>query len=448
MAQAQAPPAVEPTTVNVEVTPRQLAMIQHPATVLWIGTGTKTGKTTALALWLAEGILEGEPVAWCGSNSTKTREAYELTKRVLGYAHQVGEVTWNDTSARIESRRGGLFVPFTGENPDAIYGGSPGAYKRFVIDEASRQDEDSFVAALTTITPVKGQIRCAFNLDKGGKNWAIRNLLRVQAMSEDERNKQAEDFMIFPTGDAPFVDPGFIELMRKKMPAGMFDALFLAKIPEADVSLFRNLDRVFRDRPTTGPLANHSYVQAVDLARKQDWTVALVGDVTTGQLVDLRRFHEISWSLQYEKIRAQYKEWKCSASLVDQTGLGDVVVPELEARGMRVEGVVIVPGSKSDRTRRALIEGLVVACDNMDISAPEVSTGEGWRVLRAELDSFEFVLDERGNVTYEVPSNMNDDTVIAAALFVKALKDGSLGPVRFEPGPALAVTLDSLRGFG
>jgi len=412
------------TRVQVNVTPRQLEMIQHPAEVLWIGTGTKTGKTVGLELWLADGILLGEPTCWIGPWSRKTRLAYEAISKMLAYAEAKGDIETNDTSMRIKGRLGGGLECFTGDNPDGIYGEG---FKRIVLDEATRQSELSFVAATTLASAVEGKIRVAFNLEKGAKNWAIRNLLRVKALSPEERTEQREDYMLFPTGDAPFVDPAYIARAKAKMPLALFQALFEAKIPESDIALFRNLDRVFSATTPAGPVFGHAYGQGVDLARKQDYTVSFIGDLGTGQLVDYQRFHEISWPLQYERVVSQYKRWGARHAWVDATGLGDVVVPELERRGMMVTPVVI--GSR--QSRRALIEPLVVACDNLEITAPPE-----WTTFRAELDAMEYELDDDGSVTYQSSGN-HDDTVIAAALFVRGLKGGAFGPLIHAPGPSL-----------
>lgn len=394
--------------IAVEVKPRQADLIRNPATVLWLGAGTKTGKTIGLALWVAQGILNGEPTAWCGPWAAKTRRAYEQVKKILEYAIQIGDVNENDTTMRLTSRSGGSFTGFTGDNADAIFGD---AFKRFVIDEASRQKELSFTAALTTVSATAGQVKIGFNLDHGAKNWAIKNLLRVKAMNPAERLAAGEDLMTFPTIDEGFVKPEFIELMRSKMPQVMFDALYNAIIPESDIALFRNLDDLFVLEPLPGPRDGGIYVMGVDLARKRDWTVLDVVDVLTGDHVATDRFHEISWTLQYERAAALYRKWRCSRALVDQTGLGDPVVEELRKRKMVVDGFIFTRAS-----RGSLIEGLVVACDNRATRWGRT----GWETLRQEMESFEYVLDDHGNVTYGAPEHLHDDTVMAAALAVRA----------------------------
>lgn len=419
---AQAPPPVV-REVEVAISDKQRRMIQSEAMIQWIGAGTKTGKTIAGALWIAEGVLLGEPCAWCGPWSMRNRDAYERAIRPsLEYAARMGVVRFNDSTMRVTAASGGYLEQFTGENPEAIYGSS---FKRFFIDEASRQTQATLTAALTTIAVLQGRIKVAFNLEHGVGNWAIRNLQRVKKMTADERLREREDFMIFPTGGEGFVTTAYIESMRKKMPGPLFDALFNAIIPESDSRLFHNLDDIFAGPGVRAPDNSHTYIMGVDLARKRNWTVATVLDVADSRLVAATRFNTIDWPLQYEKLATFAKTWNVVRTWVDQSGLGDPVLSELERRGMAVEGVVFTP-----RIRRDLVEGLVVACDGKEFMA---SAEEQFSHHKQELEAFEFSMDkDDGKVTYSVPEHDDDDAAFSTALVWYGKKRGNFGAPRIE----------------
>lgn len=423
--------------IQVEVRQRQLAMIRNPARILYIGAGTKTGKTVALLLWIAEGILQGQATAWCGYIMPKSRRAYEALKAYLAYAEAVGAVTFNDTRMRIESTAGGSFTAFTGENPDAIYAEG---YHRFVIDEASRQPQAVMTAAITTVSATRGKIRLAFNLDHGAKNWAIKSLLRVKAMTAEEREAAGADYMMFPTDEQSFVSAEDVALLRRNMPEAMARALFDAVIPEDEASLFHNLDEIFSGPGVRVADPSHTYIMGVDLARKQNWTVATVMDVTVRRLTAAIRFNQISWTLQYQKLVEFYQLWRCSRAWVDQSGLGDPVVNELEQRGMAVEGVIF-----TGPTRKALVEGLVVACDGPTIHA---SGDPEFAAHKAEMEAFEIVLGAQGQITYAVPSGMHDDAAFSAALAIHGSKQGNYGPPRLERPAAVARPISPRRIVG
>ncbi|MDQ6891527.1 MAG: hypothetical protein M3167_02475 [Acidobacteriota bacterium] len=383
---------------------------------------TKSGKTAALALWIADGLLRGEAVAWIGPWSAKTRSGYDRVKEFIAPAIAAGVVRVNDSTMRMRSNNGGSFEPFTGDNAEAIFGDS---FRRIALDEASRQGAGSLTAAWTTISATEGRVRIAFNVERGRRNWAVAGLLRVQAMSAEERAAQSEDFVIFGAADG-FVPPEVVDAMRRQMPAPLFEALYRGVIPEADSALFRNLDQVFTGRELAAPEPGRGYVAGIDLARKQDWTVIAIADSDSGAIVAADRFQILDWSLQVERCAALYRRFECSRAVVDASGIGDVVVGELERAGLTVEPFIFTKPS-----RKQLLERLVVACEGARVSIP---ASEGFRVFRAELESFEYLLDG-GEVRYAAPAGQHSDCVMATALALKACNafGGGPGPFRWAP---------------
>ena len=384
-------------------------MLEHPAKILHIGCGTKTGKSMGLYLWLIEGLLKGEACAFIGPWFFRSRAAFDQIKDLLAPFIRGRQCTVNEARLQIRSSAGGFLDFLSGDNPDAVFGGN---YFRVVIDEASRQPREVVTAALTTITATGGKLRLAFNLELGVKNHAIAALIRVQKMSPEERAKSGEDFLTFPTGGDGLVDPEVIEAMRGQMPEALFKALYLGIIPESDTSLFRNLDKIFTGRERVSPEEGKKYFLGLDLGRKSDWTVAVVVS-EDGEIVAGERFHELSWGLQVSRCARLYQEFKCQKAIYDQTGIGDVIGEELEAAGMVAEGFMFTQVS-----RRALIEELVVACDSQEIKVPAT---EKFKIFRAELESMEYTLD--GNsVKYTVPSGCHDDCIFGLALATHAFR--------------------------
>lgn len=403
------------------LTPRQMELIGSEARTLWVGAGTKTGKTVAAAIWIAIGILAGEPTAWCGPWSARTRTGYKKVRAILEPWIEAGEINANDSSMRLESKNGGTFEPFTGDNPGAIYGDG---IKRFVIDEASRQTQDTYTAATSTTSAAKGSIRLLFNLDLGGQNWAIENLLRVQAASPEERDRASEDFMLFPTGDGGLVDDEEIERVRLSgMPTPLFEALYLAKIPDTDLNLFHNLPWIFANGGPAplGPKAGNVYIVSLDTARKRDWNAMLVMDEPLSRVVAFQRFHRLEWEMQYDKMQSMYDHWGCSKLLIDSTGIGDPVEAELYKRGLNVEGYGF-----TEKSRDALVTGLVLACDK---KAFTVCNGEQFDVLKAELTRFTMLLDGK-RIRYGVTSG-HDDAAISMMLLWHLKSTGNFGAPQF-----------------
>src|SRR5262245_52627432 len=250
------------------LTPRQLRMVETPARTLWVGAGTKTGKSAAAHADCAKTALNGGRVCWVGPWSEQTFISYTFVKKILKPFIEKGILKANDSTMRIFRDDVCVFTPKTGDNADAIYGG---AYDLVVIDEASRQTEESFTAAQTTVSATGGKIKLMFNLDHGQANWAIQNLLRVKALSAAARLESGEEFMIFPTGGEGLVPAAEIERVRKSMPEVIFNALYNAEIPETDLTLFRNLAEIFCGAPAPEePELGHYYVAGMDIARKRN----------------------------------------------------------------------------------------------------------------------------------------------------------------------------------
>src|ERR1700688_2211351 len=109
---------------------------------------------------------------------------------------------------------------------------------------------------------------------------------------------------------------------------------------------------------------------------------------------------------------------------------------------MTVEGFLI-----SLPARRLLIEELVMACDNAEITLP---AAEKFKVFRTEMESMEFQLDG-SSIKYAVPSGSHDDALFSLALathLYRASRGWVLGLLDLFKRTSKQIT-DGLRdGFG
>jgi hypothetical protein len=381
-------------------TARQKLMMDSPAKILHIACGTKTGKTMGLLAWLVEGLLKGEACSYVGPWFFRSQRSFTETKNLLAPWIKARSVRANEARLQITSAAGGYLDFTSGDNPMGAFGGN---YDRTVLDEASRMSKEIFPAALTTISATNGKLRLASNVELGSKNWAIANFLRVQRMSPEERAKTGEDCLTFPTGGDGLVSAEVIELMKTQMPLPLYEALYLGKVPDSDCSLFRNLDRIFVGMERDTPAEGVRYFLGVDLARKSDFTSATVID-SDGNVVAMERFSLLDWSLQVQKVALLYRTFKCVKCIADSTGVGDPVCEQLEGLGLEVERFQITVPS-----RKALLEELILSCDNREFSVPQT---EKFRV-------YQYVLDGT-TAKYMAPGH--DDTVFSLALAVHGFR--------------------------
>jgi hypothetical protein len=387
-------------------TPRQLEMVTHPARILWVGTATKTGKSAGSYCWLIEGLLKAQACGFVGAWFYRSKRAFDECKNLLQPFIAARTVRVNEGRLQITAAGGGYIDFLSGDNPDSLFGSN---FDRLVLDESSRMPRAIHAAALTVISATGGKLRCLFNLELGQKNWSIANLLRVQRMTPEERVRASEDFMCFPT-DPLLVDPQLVQTLKNQMPLQLWQALYEAKIPDSDCSLFRNLDKIFVGVERETPADGVRYFMGVDLARKQDFTSATVID-EDGNVCAMERFSQMDWSLQVGKVALLYRTFRCVKCVADSTGIGDPVCEQLEDLGLEVERYTFTVPS-----RKALLEELILACDNREFTVPASSKFE---VYRAELESFEYQLD---GVTAKYAAPGHDDTVFSLALAVHGFR--------------------------
>ncbi len=180
------------------------------------------------------------------------------------------------------------------------------------------------------------------------------------------------------------------------MPDNVFRELYLAE-PSDDGSSPFGITAI---RECVQPLSNQKPVFfGVDLAKSVDWTV-IIGLDASRQVCRFERFQK-PWNETIDFVRRVCGDTR---TLVDSTGVGDVVLEALQAhRRTNFEGFHF-----SSTSKQQLMEGLAVAIQRQEIGFPG-------GVIVSELESFEYEFTRSG-VRYSAPSGMHDDCVCALAL--------------------------------
>lgn len=399
----------------------QHAILDHPAKTLWIGTGTKTGKTVALAQWLIEGLALGERCAWVGPWHKRTRTGFEHISGAFAEAKRNGMVRVRENDMRLEvPSNGGALECFSGDNPDSIFGEG---FDRVAVDEAGRQPAGVLPAVMSTVTATGGRVRLAFNLDRGRRHWAIAGLLEARSGCD-----RSNGWITLKTSESPYVKAEDIETARRRLPKAVFAALYDAEIQDDDASVFQNIERCHAgslEEPREGAV----YVIGADLAKTRDWTVLTVMDVRRRHVVAFERFHGAPWTVQRQRIADLAKRYNRARVFVDATGVGDPNVEELGRAGVSVMSIQITSGHDETEVRdanktlrglripkSALIEDLIVAIENVRLTYPAEL-----ELLTNELKVFEFDVRPSGYVAYSAPDGQNDDAVISLALANRGL---------------------------
>jgi hypothetical protein len=316
--------------------------------------------------------------------------------------------------------QGGVLECFSGDNPNSIYGE---AFDRVFVDEATRMSSAVLPAVLSTVTATKGKARFAFNLDQGRRHWAVQGFLNARAGLEPEHGH-----VFLTTADSPYVDPKTIETMRRALPDRVFRALYLGEIQEDGAGVFRDVESLHAGE-LGSPEVGHDYVLGLDVARKQDYSVAIVMDVRTRAVVGFDRSYGEPWMSQVERIAAMSARWNNALVIPDATGVGDVMIGALAEKGVHMAPVLITSGrnlTQAGVPKGMLIQNLMVQCERHTFTFPASLVD-----LTDELKAFEYDTTEDGVVTYSAPEGANDDCVLALALTIWGARNAYMAPAEF-----------------
>jgi hypothetical protein len=296
----------------------------------------------------------------------------------------------------------------SGVDPDSLRG-----YRVhfFVMDEAARQPEASFVSLMTTVTQTMG--RGFIISTPKGRGWFYDVYQRGEKSFLDGSPKFgpgdvdpfAEWFAIrMPTWTNPHVPKEAVDQFRNNMPEDVFQQEVAAEFLLDSAGVFKGIRECIKGQ-LQPRLEGHRYVMGVDLARLRDYSVLTVEDMTNKHVVAFDRFNQIAWEVQYHRIIEMARKYNALV-VMDSTGIGDPIVETIQRAGVRVQPYKI-GGSTA---KQQLIDKLRVNIEHGSISFPSIPT------LRRELENYEYTTTLGGVVKFSAPVGQHDDCVISLAL--------------------------------
>ena len=349
--------------------------------------GRRWGKTTFGIQLAIDDAVSGRKVGWFAPSykylADPVREFERALKPVLRRIDRIEK--------RMELKTNGSIDFWTLEDIDSGRGRS---YDRIVIDEAGfapRLLEAWRASMRATLADRKG--RALFlGTPKGTGDFH-----RLYLEAEGDTTGEWRAFRIGSVSN-PHLDPSEIEAARRMLPAEVFAQEFEG-VPAEDGGNPFGLDAI---RECIAPMPETAVeCWGIDLAKSQDWTVA-VGLDGEGRVCRLDRWQG-PWSVTRERLARMIGD---KPAQIDSTGVGDPIVEDLRKVCRRAEGFKFTSQSKQQ-----LMEGLQLAIQTREIRFPD-----GW--LRSELEAFGFRYSGRA-VSYEATVG-HDDGVCALALAVLA----------------------------
>lgn len=287
------------------------------------------------------------------------------------------------------------------DNPDSLRGEG---LNLLVMDECAFIQEAAWTEALRpALSDRLG--RAVFISTPKGRNWFWRAWQRGLDGNNDWRSWQ------LPTADNPYIDAGEIESAKAELPELTFEQEYLAQFLESEGAVFRNIASCI-GAPSTMPEehATHRVVAGVDWGKQADFTAISVVCADCRQELALDRFNKIDYTFQRERLRTLYDKWRIQSVLAESNAMGEPIIEQLKADGMRVKSF-----QTTAQTKPQLIENLALALERAEYQWLNIPVAIG------EMEAYERSISPvTGRSQYGAPEGMHDDTVIARALALRA----------------------------
>jgi hypothetical protein len=205
--------------------------------------------------------------------------------------------------------------------------------------------------------------------------------------------------------------------IKRNTPQALYEQEYSCSFIEGAGQFFRRIKNNLY--PHDKPLPEQGDFQlGVDLAKYQDWTVITPFNLNFFVAYPQDRFNQVDWNLQKARIESAARRYSSvdsrETALIwpDSTGLGDPIVEDLKARGLRIGGEDGKGFKFTEQSRTNLLNNLAILLEQDKIKIPD---DEG---LIGELEAFSYQLTDRGKVKIGVPEGMHDDRVMSLALSV------------------------------
>lgn len=243
-----------------------------------------------------------------------------------------------------------------------------------------------------------------------GRNWFY-DLFRIGL---DPGQPEWQSFH-YPTSSNPLISPEELEGIRRMTSAHIWLTEYEAKFTDDSGQVFRGIRDAVVAHTADQPQVDHHYVAGIDWGRDNDFTVIVIIDVATRQMVAMDRFNQIGWTLQRGRLKAMVQRWQPDVVWAEANSIGS---PNIDA--LMQEGLPMRSFMTTARSKAPLIESLALAIERAEIGLLDDP------VLLGELASYGLERLPGGGYRYSAPSGSHDDTVIATALAWYGVENGGL----------------------
>jgi phage FluMu gp28-like protein len=209
----------------------------------------------------------------------------------------------------------------------------------------------------------------------------------------------------YATHTNPRLSADDLENIRQTTTERVWRQEYLAEFVDDSGTVFRNIRACATAPHQPVYHAENRYVAGVDWGREGDFTVMVVLNADTCEMVAMTRFNEIGWEFQRNKLQVMCEAWHVDVVIAEANSIGS---PNIEA--LEREGLPIMPFMMTAKSKNPLIESLALALEQQQVRIQDDET------LINELSAYSLKRSKTGAWQFGAPSGTHDDSVIALAL--------------------------------
>ena len=307
---------------------------------------------------------------------------------------------------RIDIKDGGMVAVRSTHHPDSLRGEG---LDLAILDEAAFMEARVWQQI---VRPMLATSRgsAIFLSTPCGLNW-FWDLYRIGL---DREESEWLSFH-FPTTANLLIASEELESIRRMTAARIWQTEYEARFSDDSGQVFRRIREAVHHASPKGPQAGHRYVAGVDWGRDYDYTVIVMMDATSRQMVAIDRFNQIGWRLQRGRLRAIAERWRPQVIWAEANSIGEPNIEALVEDGLPMRRFMTTARSKSP-----LIESLALAIERGHIALLNDP------VLLGELAGYSLERLPGGGYRYGAAGGSHDDTVMATALAWHAVRNGGI----------------------
>ena len=380
--------------------PAQWHIRQNQARFTVLSCGRRFGKDVFQMNWIAEGGIEGLPVAFGAPTYKMLTENWRAMCDVLQPIVRRRDATEH----RLELITGGVVDMWSLDRPDAIRGRK---YARFALNEAAyAPDLMNTWEYIISPTLIDLHGKALFASTPNGRN----GFYQLFTTGEDETRTDWQSFK-YSTYANPTLDPAEVERMERSLPEAVARQEIHAEFIDDVGSVFRNVASQSVLEPLDGPEPGREYYLGVDWGKSIDFTVLSAWDDQKRQ-VYLDRFNRVDYVVQIDRIRALHKQFGFKAIIAEQNSVGEANIERMYRAKLPVQAFTTTNASKAN-----VVEAFALALDYREVQLINDRTQIN------EMQSFEGSKTASGLTRYAAPEGMHDDTVMAAMFAFSVFTD-------------------------